>query len=103
MTNKEFSAAVAIAQSEVELLHHDISIFDGYGLSSFGRVSCTLPAVAMLIRWQCAQLNGAYDQAELNALRGFARRKFDVVGFGDHELCDPKCGADQLLATALMN
>lgn len=103
MTHKEFSAAVALAQTNMELSHHDIDLFDGYGTPGFCPVCCTLPQVARLIRWQCQYLNGGWDMEELNTLRAFARTRFTIVGFGDTELCDPEVAVEQLLSHMLLN
>ncbi len=79
MTDAEFKAAFAIAQSDAKLENEDIEIFNGFGLSDFKQVVCTSKQLARLIRWQCHQLNGGIDAEALNDIRRYGRHRFVVV------------------------
>ena len=82
MTKKEFDAAVTIAKDGPSLAHeldNMDTLFDGFALASFEAVTCTLDQVAMLIRWQCHQLNGQWDMEAMNEIRTHGRKRFMVT------------------------
>ncbi len=61
MTNAQLSKALALAQSKQSLQHEDIEQFDGFGLPDFRPITCTIPQLARLVRWQCLRWNGTVD------------------------------------------
>jgi hypothetical protein len=78
MTHKQLSEAVAVARSDADLNIEDLSIFDGYGLPDFQPVTCTIEALAILIRWDCMWFNGQIDQEALNQIAKLGRHRFHV-------------------------
>lgn len=84
MTKKEFSRALAIAQtSSVKLWpdHVDGSLL-GFGLPDFEPVTTTLMAVAELIRWQAKFFYGGWDHDAIQAIWHFGRTRFTIAGAG---------------------
>jgi hypothetical protein len=79
MNVKEFSAAVAVAKSGVDLSREDIDIFMGFGLRDFAPVYCTVPQVARLIRWQSGTFAGGWDSEMMNEVAHFGRKRFIIV------------------------
>ena len=53
--------------------------FDGFGLPDFRPVTCTVEALAMLIRWQCFQLNGEINAEALQEIAVCGRRRFTLL------------------------
>jgi len=80
MTTKQFQQAFEIAKSSGSLINHDISVFDGFAISSFVSVVVTIDQVARLIRYQALMLNGQWDNDALTEILKSGRRKFTVVG-----------------------
>lgn len=103
MTKKEFSAAVALAQSGIPLSHHSSEALLGFGTKDFKPVSVTIFAAAECIRWQCAYLFGGWDQEAQDACWFFFRHRVNVVGLGDHCLMDPRATVEQVLAGSLFS
>ena len=77
MTKKELSQAVAMALSGKGNFDN-IDIFDGFGLSSFKTVSCTLNDLAGLVKWQAIQFNGSVDGKALDEIYK-AKQKITIV------------------------
>jgi len=78
MNKNELNQALTIAQSNESLGHVDISIFEGFGLSSYAPVNVTIRQVASLIRWQAIQLNGEIDAQNFDEIANVGRTKFRV-------------------------
>lgn len=77
MTKAQLDKAVAMARvGDVD--SDSLEIFNGFGLCEFHPITCTLRALAALVRWQCFQLNGEIDCAALNEIRTAGRAKFMV-------------------------
>lgn len=79
MKATQLQAALDIARSDAALNIEDIGIFDGYGLRGFEPITCTVEALAMLIRWECVQLNGEINAEALAELARVGRHKFTVI------------------------
>ena len=79
MTTQQLSDAVALARSGYAL-NTDLSLFDGFGLPNFEPVTCTMEALASLVRWQCVRFDGSIDQEALNEIARVGRHRFRVVG-----------------------
>ena len=80
MTKPEFKQAFALAQvAQPETDHSALALFHGCGLSDLKSVHCTLAAVAVLIRYQCAYMFGGWDHEELASIAYIARRKFQII------------------------
>jgi hypothetical protein len=76
MSPDQFRAACAMARSDKDLSHVDLSILDGFGLKSFKPVTVPIETVAACIRWQTFQFNGGIDTDALNECRrAFVTRK----------------------------
>lgn len=89
MNRQQLNAAMTLAEDKTfryidENGKHlvDTSIFDGFGLHDFQPVTCTIPQVAALIRWQCFQMNGNIDANALQEIANAGRKKFTVIGTG---------------------
>jgi hypothetical protein len=80
MTKNEFSEAVKLAKSDASLSNICDLHLHGCGLPEFQPVHTSLEAVAKLVRYQCAMLNGGWDERECNDLAYIAKRKFLIVG-----------------------
>ena len=80
MTKDQLSQAVVIARSDADLSIEDLSIFDGFGLPDFQPITCTVEALAMLVRWQGFCFDGSIDQENLNEIATIGRHRFQVVG-----------------------
>jgi hypothetical protein len=87
MTKSQLDAAMKVAQDKtVKFVNdngqhlEDITICDGFGLSDFGNITCTIRQLAFLIRWQCFRLNGSIDSESLQEIVTHGRRKFTVIG-----------------------
>ena len=79
MKTSDLDRALAIARSDRPLDVADLSLFDGFGLPDFRPVTCTLEALAMLIRWQCFRLDGSVDGEALQEIATHGRRRFHVL------------------------
>lgn len=78
MTKDQFNAAVAIAQSKVDLSNVDDTVLDGCGLPGFVPVTVSLEACAKCIRWHAICLNGQIDSEALNEMRNISRKRWLV-------------------------
>ena len=79
MTRQQLETAVRLALSRTDLELADLAMFDGFGLPDFRPVTVTTRALAMLIRWQCVQLNGQLNAESLDEIATLGRRRFAVV------------------------
>jgi hypothetical protein len=80
MSKDEFKQAFALAQVvQPETDHSALALFHGCGLPDFKTVHCTLAAVAVLIRYQCAYMFGGWDHEALAETADIARRKFQII------------------------
>ena len=79
MKTADLDRALAIARSDRLLNVADLSIFDGFGLPDFRPVTCTVEALAILIRWQSVQLNGEINAAALQEIATYGRHRFLVL------------------------
>lgn len=79
MKTRDLDQALAIARSDRELALSDLALFDGFGLPDFRPVTCTLEALAMLVRWQCIRFDGSIDAEALQEIATLGRRRFTVL------------------------
>lgn len=79
MTKDQFSAALTIAKSQVDLSNVDDSILDGCGLPDFKPVTVTLEACAKCVRWHAVCLNGQIDSEALNDMRHWSRKRWLIA------------------------
>jgi hypothetical protein len=79
MKRHQLEKAVQLALSKIDLDIADLAIFDGFGLPGFTPVTVTTRALAMLIRWQCVQLNGQISAEALDEIATLGRTRFAVV------------------------
>ena len=79
MTRHQLEKAVQLALSKADLDIADLSIFDGFGLPDFRPVTVTTRALAMLIRWQCVQMNGQISAEALDEIATLGRTRFNVI------------------------
>ena len=80
MKATDLETALAIAQSDRPLNNSDFSMFDGFGLADFRPVTCTVEALAMLVRWQCVCFDGSIDAGALQEIAECGRYRFTVLG-----------------------
>lgn len=81
MKKSQLDQAVKVAQDQSQsLLNEDITIFNGFALTGFKTVVCTIRQLAALVRWQAVQLNGSIEGTALNEIANIGRHKFNVVG-----------------------
>jgi hypothetical protein len=82
MTKKEFKDACTLAFKCPNLTgtFDNIQLFDGFGLSEFKPVACTLKDLAGLIKWQCLMFNGSVDAEALDDIWSL-RKKFLVIDY----------------------
>lgn len=73
MNKSEFNQAVALAKSDLDI-EDSIAIFDGFGLSDFQPVACTLGQMARLIRYQCSTFAGTWDAEALSEIWHYKAR-----------------------------
>lgn len=79
MKTIDLDAALAIARSDRPLNVADLSIFDRFGLADFKPITCTLEALAMLVRWQCICFDGSLDAEALQEIATLGRHRFTVL------------------------
>ncbi len=79
MKTADLDAALVIARSDRPLNVVDLSIFDGYGLPNFKPITCTVEALAMLVRWQCVCFDGSIDSNALAEIAELGRHRFMVL------------------------
>ena len=79
MTASQLDVALSIARSDRPLNVADLAIFDGFGLSDFQPITCTMAALAMLVRWQCTCFNGSIDADALQEIAECGRHRFTVL------------------------
>lgn len=78
MKKAEFQRAVEIAKSQEEITEDDSHLY-GCALPGFQPVFTSLKALAKLLRWQCLQLNGQWDEQALNEMWKIARYRFESI------------------------
>ena len=79
MKATDLGMALAIARSDTALNVADLSLFDGFGLSGFRPVTCTVEALAMLVRWQCICFDSSVDSEALQEIAECGRHRFTVL------------------------
>lgn len=83
MNKAEFQRAFKIAEKRAEAgVDYDwsaLEVLAGCGTFEVKKVSCTVEAVAELIRYQARCLDGLWDHNEINNLADIAKRKFLIV------------------------
>ena len=79
MKATDLDAALSIARSAVPLNVADLSLFDGFALPEFRPVTCTVEALAMLVRWQCVCFDGSIDGNALQEIAACGRHRFTVL------------------------
>ena len=77
--SEQKKTALAIARSDAPLNLADLALFDGFALPGFRPVTCTIEALAMLVRWHCVCLDGSIDGEALQELAECGRRRFTVL------------------------
>lgn len=79
MKATDLDTALAIARSDAPLNLDDLSLFDGFALPDFRPVTCTVEALAMLVRWQCVCFDGSIDGEALQEIATVGRHRFTVL------------------------
>jgi hypothetical protein len=79
MRTQQLEAALTLARSSVRLNIDDLAQFDGFALPDFRPVTCTLEALAMLVRWQCVCFDGSVDSEALQEIATVGRHRFTVL------------------------
>ena len=79
MKTADLDTALGIARSDRPLTVADLAIFDGYGLPDFQPITCTVEALAMLVRWECLCFDGSVDGAALQGIADRGRHRFTVL------------------------
>ena len=79
MKASDLDSALALARSDAPLSVTDLALFDGFALPDFGQVTCTVEALAMLVRWQCVCFDGSIDGAALQEIATVGRHRFTVL------------------------
>lgn len=82
MTTQEFKECFKLAEErcEKEIPLQDLSIFDGFGLANFEKVTVTKSQVADLIRYQTFYMFGeGCDNEALQEIRNCGRYNFIIV------------------------
>ena len=79
MKASDLDSALAIARSDRPLNIADLALFDGFGLPDFRPVTCTVEALAMLVRWQCCCFDGSIDGEALQEIATCGRHRFTVL------------------------
>ncbi len=104
MCKSEFSRALALMEDlrqagKLDLLAFmkgDMMMFDGFGLSDFEPVACTLTQLAQLIAYQALCFDGSLDQAALDEIWKW-RRHFLIVGSGSEEAVREKAARTEAI------
>lgn len=79
MKAQDLNEAMVIARTDRPLDNADLAIFDGFGLRDFGHVTCTVEALAALVRWQCICFDGSVDAEALQEIATLGRHRFTVL------------------------
>lgn len=84
MTKAQLTQAMRQAEADSKagkpFDHEAMDILCGCALPEFEPVTCTLNAVANLVRWQAHRFDGTWDEQEINDIANIGRRKFNIVG-----------------------
>lgn len=78
MTTKQLHEAMELARAGRGSMN-DIDIFNGFGLPTFRKVTCSIEALAGLLRWQCFRFDGSIDEGELEIIAQMGKHKFIIV------------------------
>ena len=84
MTSEQFKQAanIALNHPEIDLENEDTHDFNGYGVSWFQVIKCTIREVAALIRYQCVYLPQFREfmniEEELKVLAAVSKTKFQI-------------------------
>ena len=76
---QDFKRAVKLIESGADLSKVNFDHLQGCGLRDFAPVATTIEAAAKLIGYQARQLNGTWDESELENMRKIAQKKFLIV------------------------
>ena len=79
MKATDLDTALAIARSDASLNTDDLALFDGFALPGFRPVTCTVEALAVLVRWQCVCFDGSIDGEALAEIAECGRHRFTVL------------------------
>lgn len=79
MKTTDLDRALAIARSDADLNLADIELFNGFALPDFRPVTCTIEALAVLVRWQCIRFDGSIDGEALQEIATVGRHRFTVL------------------------
>ncbi len=80
MTKIELAAAKKLIDDETNLSEFDDSVLHGLYLREFkAPVFTTIQVVAKAMGYQAMQLNGQWDEKELNEFCGVAKNKIRIV------------------------
>ena len=79
MNRTDLDTALALARSKADLPTEQIDLFDGFGLRDFRPITCTVEALAALVRWQCVNLDGSIDGEALQEIATAGRHRFTVL------------------------
>ena len=79
MKTADLDTALAIARSDAALNLDDLALFDGFALPDFRPVTCTVEALATLVRWQCVRFDGSPDGEALHEIATVGRHRFTVL------------------------
>jgi len=88
MNRTDLDSALAIARSDRALDLDDLALFDGFGLPDFRPVTCTIDALAALVRWQCVRFDGSIDGEALDEIARYGRHRFAVLHGADKAVSD---------------
>ena len=79
MTHSQLQAALAIARSHEPLDITGLHFFEGFALKDYQPVTCTLQALAALVRWQCLGFDGSVDAENLDEITRVGRHRFRIL------------------------
>jgi hypothetical protein len=78
MTRQQLQRAFQIAKQR-NSKYDSLDWAVGFGLSDYEPMHITVEMLANLISYQCACLDGSWDQAALNEIAEHGKRKFVVI------------------------
>ena len=81
MTLQQAQTAFELAQNfDISLENVDIDHLCGFGLADFKPVHTTIQAVARMMRWQGAMMNGSWDMDAIDEVCQLGRSRFLILG-----------------------
>jgi len=81
MTLQQAQTAFELAQNfDISLENVDIDHLYGFGLADFKPVHTTIQAVARMMRWQGAMMNGNWDMEAIDEVCQLGRSRFLILG-----------------------